>query len=315
MILLWLLLLLFLLVLLSIYTRTAFNLESFENQALPVNVTRAYQQFVNFYNPFLVNWEKALTTAVSLEVPQAPQADPDSAPPPSPPPPITRNQMNVYVNRLSTQLGQPLPFVTDPLPKDIDNVTLSSILPQIPQDMTPYQNALTWMNEQMRTSQQNLAGALQGVPPTIEGFDANAPTCQEVSQCLSNNPEFIAQLSQKVAQEQEEQQKKSAEDTQKELLNRITPFLQNASLTQAVTANQDLASQLGTVQQQAESGELYQQINLPDKEPDIPVTLPSGSFALSTMEQTNPQQYNQLKTNNKQWFDLKQLMEQINRSL
>lgn len=315
MILLCLLFLVFVLVVLYLGTRIGGNLDGFENGPLPPNVIDTYQRFVNFYNPFLVNWEKALTTAVSLEIPQAPQTDPDSPTSSSPPPPITRNQMNIYVNRLSDKLQQPLPFVTDQLPKDIDSTSLPSILPLLPKDMTPYQNALTWMNEQMRTSQQNLTGALQGIPPTIEGFDATAPTCQEVSQCLSNNPEFIAQVSQQVAKDREQQQKKSAEEQQKELLNRIAPFLQSASLTQATDTNQDLAKQLGTVQQQAESGELYQQINVPDNTPDIPIKVPSGGLALSSMKQTNPQQYNQLKDNYKQWFDLKQLMEQINGSL
>lgn len=316
MLLLILLILLFLLVVLSLST-----IEGFDTGSLPPNIVDAYQRFVDFYNPFLVNWEKALTTAVSMEIPQAPQADPATPSSPSTPPPITRLQMNDYVNRLSDKLNQSLPSLTDPLPKDIDGTSLPAILPQIPTDMTPYQNALTWMNQQMRDSQQSLAGALQGVPPTpmttattVEGFDATASTCQEMTKCLAN-PTFIAQVTQQVAQEQEEQQKKSAEDQQKELLNRITPFLQNTSLSQTSTVNQDLVKQLGTVQQQAQSGELYQQISLPDKEPDLPVTIPTGGMALSKMEQTNPQQYNQLKDNYKQWFDMKQLIEQINRSL
>jgi len=176
---------------------------------------------------------------------------------------------------------------------------------------------MTWMNEQMRASQQNLAGALQGIPPSpaVEGFDATASTCQEVSQCLANNPTFIAQVSQQVQESQEQQQKQSAEDQQQELVKRIAPFLQSAALTQAAATNQDLAGQLATVQQQAQSGELYQQVNLPNKEPDTPVSLPQGALALSAMQQTNPQQYNQLKDNYKQWFDVKQLIEQINRSL
>jgi hypothetical protein len=325
MILLILLILLFFLVVLHLSTQSTIRAEGFDINPPPLSPTvlDAYQRFVDFYNPFLVNWEKALTTAVSLDIPVAPMATPDSPAPPSSPPPITRIQMNEYVNRLSDNLKQPLPFVADPLPRDITLSSLSAILPQMPTDMTPYQNAMTWMNQQMRTSQDSLASALQGIPPlpavetvdTVEGFDATASTCQEMTQCLATNPAFIAQVSQQVVKDQEEQQNKSAEDQQKELLNRITPFLQSAPLSQATTTNQDLAKQLAKVQQQAQSGELFQQINLPDKEPDAPVTLPSGGLALSTMEQTNPQQYNQLKDNYKQWFDVKQLIEQINKSL
>lgn len=316
MILLCLLFLLFLIVLLSLLASIT---EGFDDNApLPPTLLDSYHQFVDFYNPFLVNWEKSITTALSLEVQQAPQTDPDSPSPPSSPPPVTRIQQNEYIGRLSDKLKQPLPSITDALPKDIDNASLSSVLPLVPTDMTPYQNALAWMNQQMRDSQANLAGALQGIPPTtttVEGFDAAAPTCQEISQCLSNNPQFIAQVSQQVAQDQAQQQQKSAEDQQKELLQRITPFLQNASLSQSASTNQDLANQLNNVQQQAQSGELYNQLNLPDKEPDVPTVFPAGALSLSTMQQQNPQQYNQLKDNYKQWFDVKQLIEQINKSL
>jgi hypothetical protein len=317
MILLCLLLVLFFLVVLTVYTHPSNQTEGFDTDptSLSPTVVASYQKFVDFYNPFLVNWEKALTTAVSLEIPVAPQDDPDNPTPPSSPPPITRLQQNEYVGRLSDKLQQPLPFVTDPLPREITLSSLSAILPQIPTDMTPYQNAMTWMNEQMQSSQQNLAGALQGIPPAVEGFDATAPTCQEVSQCLANNPTFIAQVSQQVQESQEQQQKQSAEDQQQELLKRIAPFLESTPLSQATATNQDLAKQLAQVQQQAQSGELYQQVNLPNKEPDPPVSLPQGALALSTMQQTNPQQYNQLKDNYKQWFDVKQLIEQINRSL
>lgn len=316
-ILLFILLLFFLLVVLRLFAESIQQTEGFENGALPSTLQESYQRFVEFYNPFLVNWEKALTTAVSQEIPVAPQADPANPTPPSPPPPITRIQMNEYVNRLSDKLQKPLPQLTDPLPKEINTASLSMVLSQLPKNTTPYENALQWMNQQMKDAQQNLAGALQGVPPipAVEGFDANAPTCQEVSQCLANNPEFIAQVTQQVAQEQDAQKKQSAEEQQKELLQRITPFLENASLTQEGATNQELAKQLGGVQQQAESGELYSKINLPDKEPDAPLTIPAGGLVMADMQKTNPQQYNQLKDNYKQWFDVKQLIEQINRNL
>jgi len=37
-------------------------------------------------------------------------------------------------------------------------------------------------------------------------------------------------------------------------------------------------------------------------------------LALSKLQQTNPQEYNNLKDNYKPWFNLKTLTEQINRS-
>jgi len=294
--------------------------EAASPQTLDPRVQSMYEAFVKWYNPFLVNWEKAITTAVSLDIEQAPQINPAEEPSPSPPPPVTRTEMNTYIADLSSKQNKPFPPITDPLPNDMDAMTLPSRLAALPKDTTPYQNALIWMNEQMGQSQQELQAALQGIPPTIETFETaptpatpatTPPTCQEVSQCMANNPEFVAQ----VAQQLDAQKAQTQEEQQKELLARLAPFLNNPQLTDATKANQSMANQLGDVQKQAESGELYSKLNLPGIEPDVKPTIPSGGFAFSEMKQKNPQQYNQLKDNYKQWADVKQLMEQINRAL
>lgn len=304
MILLYLLILIFILVILRFFL----SQEGFENVPLNPRIQSAYETFVKWYNSFLVNWEKAITIAVSLDIEQEPQASPDEDTPPSPPPPVTRNQMNTYIASLSSNQNKSFPPITDPLLNDIDAATLPTRLAALPKDTTPYQNALIWMNEQMGQSQQDLQTALQGIPPTIEGFES---TCQEVSQCMANNPEFIAQVAQQL-----DAQKAQTQDTQqKELLSRLAPFLNNPQLTEASKSNQSMANQLGDIQKQAESGELYSKINLPGIEPDVKPTIPSGGFAFSEMKQNNPQQYNQLKDNYKQWADIKQLIEQINGAL
>jgi hypothetical protein len=279
-----------------------------------------YNKFATFYNAFLVNWDKAITTAVSLQTDQEPQATPDEETPSSPPPLPTLLQKNKYILDLSSTLHKPLPLLTDPLPTELTSTALPQVLQSIPQEDAPYQNAMDWMNEQMQQSQQNLGQALQGQLPNIEGFEdtvngaQGAPVCQEVSQCVANNPEFIAQVAQQVSKEQESQKKQSTDTMQQELLQRILPFLQNSQLLQTGQANQALAAQADKTQQQAQSGELYQQLDLP-KEPEMPTILPSGAFSLRQMQQENPQQYNQLQDNYKQWFDMKQLIEQINKSL
>jgi hypothetical protein len=267
----------------------------------------------------LVNWEKAITTAVSLQIQQDPLATPeDNTPIVSQPPPITRLQQNAYIAQLSQQLQKPLPQLTDPLPSEVDVASLPSLLTLVPTDPTLYQNALDWMNQQMQQSHQDLQQALQGIPPTVEGFDeiapSTAPVCKELVQCLAANPEVAAQLAQQNAQAQDAQKAQTSASQQEELLQRILPFLQNSQLLQAGQTNQTLAKQSDNIQQQAQSGELYQQLNLP-KEPDVPTVLPQGAFSLQQMQQYNPQQYNQLKDNYKQWFDMKQLIEQINKSL
>ena len=79
----------------------------------------------------------------------------------------------------------------------------------IPTDTTPYINALNWMNTQLEKSQSNLGSALQG---GSEGFDDMSSMCQDISQCLANNPqlaqqiaeELNAQIAQNVAQQEQQ---------------------------------------------------------------------------------------------------------------
>ncbi len=71
------------------------------------------------------------------------------------------------------------------------------------------------------------------------------------------------------------------------------------------------------IQNQAQSGELLKQMNIPGVT-DVPAKkydLPAGASTLQQMQQTDPDKYNQLKNNYSMWFGLKQIMEQINGTL
>lgn len=71
------------------------------------------------------------------------------------------------------------------------------------------------------------------------------------------------------------------------------------------------------IQNQAQSGELLNQVNIPGVTgvPAKKYDLPAGASALQQMQQADPDKYNQLKNNYSMWFGLKQIMEQINGSL
>ena len=74
------------------------------------------------------------------------------------------------------------------------------LLQTLPQDPTPFNNALTWMNTQLQKSHASLGTALQGLP--VESFQ---DSCQNVAQCIANNPQLAQQLAQQVTQQQQQQ--------------------------------------------------------------------------------------------------------------
>jgi len=282
------------------------NVNEITNESLNPSFIQSYKQFVNFYNPFLKNWEKAIITAASQEVQQPPLENPQQQST-SKPPTISRIEQNVYISNLSSRLNKSLPFITDTLPTEINNKSIPILLNTIPKDNESYQHAMDWMNSQLEGSQQNLQNALKGMPITIETFQSK---CGNVSQCLLDDQEFIS----KVGEQLELSEKKKQEEIQNELKKRMDFVNQNNKLQETAVKNQELIKQSDKVKQQAESGELYKQVNVGDRDIPKPI-IPSGGLALSNLEKENPQEYNKLKESNKQMFSLKQLIEQINQNI
>jgi hypothetical protein len=312
MILVILLVLLFILVMIRLVSN---KIEGFENTAvepLKKNVVDTYKRFTEFYNPFLSSWEKAIVSSASLDIPREPLESPDQKPSGTPPT-ISRDQQNAYITKLSQQLKKPLPPITDPLPPStsINMNMLPELLQRIPKDPTPYQNALSWMNDQLRSAQDNLKKALQGVPFNIESFEDK---CNGTSQCLINNEEFIRKVGDQVCSSEKRKQEQDRNQQQEELLKRMNAFITNTTLMKSLQDNQALVKQAEKVKQQAESGELYKQVKISEPSVQLPPLLPED-LALSKLQQTNPQEYNNLKDNYKPWFNLKTLTEQINRSV
>jgi hypothetical protein len=281
---------------------------------LSPSTVQAYTQFLNFYNPFCANWQKAVQTSTAATIPQQPATDPTQIQGPQAPQ-ISDAEMNAHITALSQQLGKPLPPLCQALPPQIDSTTIQQIIPMIPTDLTPYQNALDWMNSNLSQAHANLGAALQGAQ-VKETFTTD-PTCNDITQCIANNPQLAQQLAQQISEQQQQQQQQSQQQMEQKLVNLLNPFITSQSLSAQLQQNQDLMQKSDEIQRQAQSGELLNQVNIPGVTgvPAKKYDLPPGSSALQQMQQTDPDKYNHLKNNYSMWFGLKQIMEQINGTL
>jgi hypothetical protein len=278
--------------------------EGFETITLQQNFIDKYNSFIAFYNPFLVNWEEAITTAISTNIKQQPSPNINNK---SSPPKPTKQELNKYIRELSEKNGKPLPEITEPLPEQINSESILQISKIIPSDTNPYFNALQWMNTQLIASQNNLDSALKGNTFKIEGFDNQL--CTNFETCFTENPEMIDKL----IDIQNNRKLHKINDIQKEMENNMNKFNDNQQLQNEFKTNNKLIKKSKEIQQKAESGELLNSINISDKVSSY--SIPLGGDNLEKMKENDPTKYNQLKNNYSQLFSMKQLMEQINNNL
>jgi hypothetical protein len=315
-----LLILLFILIILNLFVSVPY--EGFQT-SIPLNpdTIQGYNNFLSFYNPFCANWQKAIISSIAADTPQEPLTSPSQVGSSTPSTP-SDSDMNTYITQLSQQLGQPLPPVCVSLPTTVDSTNIAQIIPMIPTDTTPYINALTWMNTQMEKSQANLGSALQGGSPT-EGFDdlrsssgasassGQADMCQDISQCLANNP----QLAQQIAEELNAQSAQQVVQQEQQLMTLLIPFVSTQALSEAFGQNVILVEKAQEIQNQAQSGALVNQINVPGGNSKATYSMPDGSDNLKQIQQNDPNRYNELKKNYGMWVAIKGLTDQINATL
>lgn len=276
-------------------------------QDIPLNpvTIQGYKNFLSFYNPFCAAWKKAIVSSVASETPQQPLTDPSQVQSSSAPD-ISDADMNSYITKLSKQLSQSLPPICTTLPDTVDSSNITQILTQVPTDIQPYTNALNWMNSQLQKSQSNLGSALQGKP--TEGFD---DMCQDMSQCLANNPQLIQQIAIELSQQNDNK----LVQEQEQLMTALSPFFNTPELSQAFGQNTILMEKAQEIQNQAQSGELVNQVNVPGGNSETKYQKPEGADNLKNIQQNDPNKYNQLKQNYSQWFTLKSMLDQINATL
>jgi len=278
--------------------------EGFQNSLNPTTI-KGYNDFLLFYNTFCGNWQKSIKGAVASQIIQQPLTSPSQVNS-STAPDIPEGDMNDYITKLSQQLSQPLPPICKPLPPNLDANSLTQIIDDIPKSTRPYINALNWMNTQLGQAQANLGAALQGAP--AESFE---DMCDNVSACFDNNPEFVKRVAIDLANHQKLQQNQQEE----QLVKAVLPFLKETEIRQAFDKNIKLFKQAQEIQNKASSGELLNQINIPDTDKKIIYTKPPGANNLIDMKRNNPAKYNELKTNNSQLFSTKSSFDQINAAL
>lgn len=283
--------------------------EGFEDIALNPETIQGYNNFLSFYNPFCTNWDKAITSSVASEIPQQPLTDPsqvsDSGSGSSPP--ITTDQKNQYIKQLTQDEKQDFPPICQELPKTINSSNLAQVIQQIPSNINSFTNALNWMNGKLQKAQSNLGSALQGQSISSEGFE----DCSDISQCLLNNPELLQELAIGIS----EQNAIPIVQQQEQLMTKISPFFNTPALSQAFGENTILVEKAQEIQNQAQSGELVNQINVPGGNSIAKYDMPAGANNMNDMKQNNPDRYNELKTNYSQWFTLKSMLDNINVNL
>jgi hypothetical protein len=266
------------------------------NDIVRPEIMRDYEAFAVFYQPFLVNWEKAIMTSYGLQKPSLEQTQTFSA--------ASRTELNSYIAKVSQEKGVALPSLTEALPNTIAQPTLPLLLTLVPTDSTPYLNALQWMNTQLATAQQDLASMkavegfiwarMKGLPQAHvqEAF----VTCDDIAKCMDARDQ-----AKQASQEQE-------------LIRRLRSF-QNPALQTAMKENKRLVGKSEQIQKQAQSGELLRQFSLPTGPPSPPLIAPEGGSKLSELQKSDPAKYKSLQQQGGSMFALKGLMEQINRTI
>ena len=274
-----------------------FAVEAFEDAPviLHQNTINDYNRFKKFYNQFMPNWEKSVTTLLVSEIPQQnptdavpPDKDPSTVAYPKSTPPIpTRVDLNKYIDIISKDT--PFPHITDAVPDEINMTILPQIISQIPNNSTPYINALILMNDSLERASSNLDQALKG-----SSIDAFEDKCDDISRCID---------------------KKNI--TNQELISKkISNFFSNSQLEILAEKNIKLMNSVKEIQKQAENGELAGNLtnNLVLHDDDATYTMPEGGDTLSKMKKSDPGKYKQLEEN-KSWLSIKEMIEQINRAL
>lgn len=256
------------------------------SEPVPAELQAKYQKFATFYNAFLKNWEKAVTTSWSTRI-EPPPLSKDKPKAPTP----TRAELNEEIRILSRE-GKVFPPITDVLPDTIESI--AEMDGKVPSSPTAYLNALRWVNAKMEQSKRDMEDALQGK----SGFeDFNAQVYEGIDESFEN-----AMCGQMAQCQQEAERKQTIS-----LGARLDAFNNNGELQRALQTNQALMEDAKRIQNKAQSGQLLNDLNLPP-EPGTSFKKLDGADVLSTM---SAEKNAELKANYRTWYDYKALLSQL----
>lgn len=294
--------------------------EGFENpiDPLPIDpqLIKKYATFVAFYNPFLINWEKAIVTSIGLDTPVKELTDPSqvgssSASFTGP----TRAEMNTYIQKLEKTLNKPFPLITDALPTTLNSTMITELDKRVSMDPSVYQNALQWMNASLSAAHAQM-DAMKKSP---EGFDVmdkyqlieDFDNCDQYTKCMSD-PEVVS----KIAAAQSEQQIKKEKERRKVFENQLDTINNNSKIQSEASKNNALIQKSKEVEAQAKSGDLLNQFNLSNNDDSLShFVKPSGVNKLENMKKNNPKQYAENEKNNGQMLGVATLLNSISNTL
>ena len=294
-----------------------YQTEGFEDM-IPIDptLTEKYNKFVAFYNPLMINWEKAIVTSIGLDTPVKPLTDPSqvgssSASFQGP----SRVEINAYIQKLEKKLGKPFPPVTDALPSTLDDKVINEMTQRIPMDPSVYQNALQWMNTSLSAAQEQL-NTMKNSP---EGFDVMDKyqkiepfdNCEEYAKCMSD-PEVAS----KMAAAQSAQQLKNEKEKRKIFEEKLDKINNDATVQSEAARNQELIQKSKEIEAQAKSGALLNQFNLTNNDDSLShFVKPSGVNKLENMKKNNPKEYAANEKNNGQMLGLGTLLNNISNTI
>jgi hypothetical protein len=288
--------------------------EGFEDPIDP-SLLKKYTTFVAFYNPFLINWEKAIVTSIGLDTPVKALTDPSQVGSGSAFVGPTRAEINAYIQKLEKTLNKQFPLVTDALPSTLNSTMITELPQRISMDPSSYQNALQWMNASLSAAHQEM----EAMKKSPEGFDVmdkyqlieDFDNCAEYSKCMSD-PEVVS----KIAAAQSEQQLKKEKEKRKVLENKLDTINNNSMIQSEAKKNIALIKKSKEIEAQAKSGDLMNQFNLSNNDDSLShFVKPSGVNKLADMKKNNPKQYAENEKNNGQMLGLATLLNSISNTL
>jgi hypothetical protein len=290
-----------------------YEAEGFEEPIDP-KVEQKYQQFVGFYNPFLVDWEKAIVASIGLDTPVKPLTDPGSISTATFKGP-TRDEMNQYIKKLEKTLNKSLPLITDPLPSTLTSKQLAYMAKNMKMDPAPYQHAL----QIMVTYQENAEKEMEKAKQSPEGFDDMNPywmiegfeSCDQYKKCMSD-PDVIDA----VAKAQADQQAREQQKNQNELEKKLDQINGDKSLQSLTAKNKEYMKKAQEIQDKANNGTLLNDFNLSNNDTSLDHFIkPKGIFNLENMKRNNPKQYAEYEKKNANIMSVAALNNSISNTL
>jgi|UniRef100_A0A6C0BJ41 hypothetical protein len=280
-----------------------YQTEGFENPIDPV-LQKKYSAFVAFYNPFLINWEKAIVTSIGLDTPVKELTDPSQVGSGSAFKGPTRAEMNMYIQKLEKTLNKPFPLITDALPSTLDSTMITELPQRVSMNPSSYQNALQWMNASLSAAHQEME-AMKKSPEgfdvmdkyqLIEGFD----NCAQYSKCMDIY---------------NEQQLEKEKEKIQVLENKLDNINNNSMIQSEAKKNIALIQKSKEIEAQAKSGDLLNQFELSNDDSSPSLVKPSGVDKLANMKKNNPKEYAKNEKNNGQMLGLGTLLNSISNTL